>query len=210
MIRREADELVGEALALAADGEIERATRVAQKVERLAPWSPRYLQLQVYLDEEQARRAADRLVATARAQQAEGRLGEARRAAEEALAAMPWHAAAGLVLEELGEAEGEEAGEPTASEPEVRSPAAAGDGPDIRAAPAEPSGPDPAPETAGPEPDPDPDPAGARAEALTAEALRHFTADEHQQARAAVGRALELDPSNRRARELQRILRVLG
>ena len=47
VIRREADELVGEALALAADGEIERATRVAQKVERLAPWSPRYLQLQV-------------------------------------------------------------------------------------------------------------------------------------------------------------------
>jgi Tfp pilus assembly protein PilF len=49
-----------------------------------------------------------------------------------------------------------------------------------------------------------------QAEALTAEALGHFTTNEHQRARAAVDRALALDPSNRRARELQRILRVLG
>jgi len=48
------------------------------------------------------------------------------------------------------------------------------------------------------------------AEAHTAAALRHFTANEHERARQAVERALALDPTNRRARELQRILRVLG
>jgi len=48
------------------------------------------------------------------------------------------------------------------------------------------------------------------AEALTADALRHFMANEHDQARKVVDRALHLDPVNRRARELQRILRVLG
>jgi len=40
MLGREADELVGEALAHAADGDFDRATRLAEKVERLAPWSP--------------------------------------------------------------------------------------------------------------------------------------------------------------------------
>jgi len=48
------------------------------------------------------------------------------------------------------------------------------------------------------------------AEALTASALRHFMANEHDKARKVVDRALDLDPVNRRARELQRILRVLG
>jgi Tfp pilus assembly protein PilF len=73
--------------------------------------------------------------------------------------------------------------------------------------------------TASPEEGPDdPDRPGApestqprtKAEALTADALRHFTASEHDQARKAVERALALDPENRRARDLQRILRVLG
>ena len=50
----------------------------------------------------------------------------------------------------------------------------------------------------------------SQAEELTADALRHFVANEHGQAREAVDRALDLDPVNRRARELQRILRVLG
>jgi hypothetical protein len=45
---------------------------------------------------------------------------------------------------------------------------------------------------------------------LSATALRHFVKDEHDQARSAVERALELDPANRRALELQKILRVLG
>ena len=67
------------------------ATGIAEKVERLAPWSPRYLQLQVYLDEEGARRRADGLVATRpRAPRRRPRLGGAA-AARDALAAMPGH-----------------------------------------------------------------------------------------------------------------------
>ena len=66
----------------AADGEFALATGIAEKVERLAPWSPRYLRLQVYLDEEGARRGADGLVATAREHRAAGRDSEARAAVE--------------------------------------------------------------------------------------------------------------------------------
>ena len=73
LLEREVDALVGMALAYAADGELELATGIAEKVERLAPWSPRYLQLQVYLDEEGARRQADGLVAGAREHLAAGR-----------------------------------------------------------------------------------------------------------------------------------------
>ena len=76
---REVDELVGLALSHAADGEIELAAQIAEKIERLAPWSPRYLQLQVYLDEEKARQAADRLVAGGREHLRQGRREEARR-----------------------------------------------------------------------------------------------------------------------------------
>ena len=46
--------------------------------------------------------------------------------------------------------------------------------------------------------------------ALSAVALRHFVKDEHDEARKAVERALALDPANRRALEIQKILRVLG
>ena len=66
LLEREVDALVGMALAYAADGQLDLATGIAEKVERLAPWSPRYLQLQVYLDEEGARRRADALVGGAR------------------------------------------------------------------------------------------------------------------------------------------------
>jgi tetratricopeptide (TPR) repeat protein len=200
MLGREADELVGRALTHAADGEIELATRLAEKVERLAPWSPRYLELQVYLDEEGARRAADHLVTTARESRADGRAKEARAALEGALAAMPGHAAASRLLAEL-EREGPLA-EGSAESPTPN-----------RSAPARP-GPPPAPRP-GPPPGPTPperSPASRQTEAegLTADALRLFTANEHERAREAVARALELDPSNRRARELHRILRVLG
>ncbi|MFN8093493.1 MAG: serine/threonine-protein kinase [Vicinamibacteria bacterium] len=86
---REVDELVGLALSHAADGEIELATRLAERIERLAPWSPRYLQLQVYLDEEGARQAAERIVAAGREHLAAGRRDEARAKADEALTTMP-------------------------------------------------------------------------------------------------------------------------
>jgi hypothetical protein len=46
--------------------------------------------------------------------------------------------------------------------------------------------------------------------ALSAVALRHFVNDAHDEARKAVERALALDPANRRALEIQKILRVLG
>jgi Tfp pilus assembly protein PilF len=46
--------------------------------------------------------------------------------------------------------------------------------------------------------------------ALSAAALQHFLKDDHEEARKTVERALSLDPSNRRALELQKILRVLG
>ena len=59
LVDREVEGLVGMALAYAADGEFALAMGIAEKVERLAPWSPRYLRLQVYLDEEGARRKAD-------------------------------------------------------------------------------------------------------------------------------------------------------
>ena len=46
--------------------------------------------------------------------------------------------------------------------------------------------------------------------ALSAAAIRHFVKDEHDEARRVVERALALDPANRRALDLQKILRVLG
>ena len=180
VLTREADELVGEALALAADGEIERATRLAEKVERLAPWSPRYLQLQVYLDEEGAQRDADRLVATARAHQAEGRDWEARAAVEDALAAMPGHPAAALLLTELDAATPpeepsteapvpSESLRPPAVEPGLAPPQALG----ARVGPA--SAP-PGPAGSAEEPVRAP---GRRRPKPSREALRHFTANEH-------------------------------
>jgi tetratricopeptide (TPR) repeat protein len=182
LLDREVDVLVGMALTYAADGELALATGIAEKVERLAPWSPRYLQLQVYLDEEGAKRKADALVATAREHLGRGRVGEARAAVREALAAMPGHAPASKLFEGLPEP----------------APAAA-------PSPEPPPAPRPAATPASP-----PDPRLGEAVALSAAALQHFLRDEHDRAREAVERALVLDPTNRRAQELQKILRVLG
>ena len=118
LLDREVDGLVGMALSYAADGEFTLATGIAEKVERLAPWSPRYLQLQVYLDEEGARRQADGLVATAREHLAAGRGWEARAAAHDALAAMPGHALAHKLIEELPEATPAVTAGPPEPEPE--------------------------------------------------------------------------------------------
>jgi serine/threonine protein kinase len=320
LVSREADDLVGKALALAADGHIDTAARIAEKVERLAPWSPRYLQLQVYLDEEGARRQAEGHLELARSHLAAGRGEPARAAIEEALLVMPGYEPAEQLLDELALAAAPRPPDPAPSAPvpdrrilqdvpaddglgEPEEPSAASPpGAPARAAgpaapPSEPVGvasgeepaspgpePDPAPRGAapgpaappsepvgvasgeeepaspGPEPDPAPwepapepaepavrepaappgvEPAGSasegeagpppgpppaeetasatvsasrrvEAEALTASALRHFMANEHDKARKVVDQALHLDPLNRRARELQRILRVLG
>jgi tetratricopeptide (TPR) repeat protein len=145
----------------------------------------------VYLDEEGAKRRADAFLATAREHLAAGRAWEARAAARESLAALPGHAGARKLLEEVPE----EAASPPESAPE---------------APAPEEAPPPAPETPAPVASAPPDPRLAEAVALSAAALRHFVNDQHAEARAAVERALALDPQNRRARELDKILRVLG
>ena len=213
LVNREVDGLVGMALAYAADGELTLATGIAEKVERLAPWSPRYLQLQVYLDEEGARRKAHSLVTTAREHLAQGRGPEARAAAQDALAAMPGHVAARKLLEGLpAEPVPPEASPPPEPvpppEPAAAVPAATEPPPAAVAAPAPPVEPVSEPASR-PTPAPPPDPRVTEAVALSAVALRHFVKDEHRQAREAVERALALDPANRRAQELQKILRVL-
>ena len=211
LLDREVDGLVGMALSYAADGEFSLATGIAEKVERLAPWSPRYLQLQVYLDEEGARRQADGLVATAREHLAAGRGWEARAAAQDALAAMPGHVPAHQLIEALPRDEG--SSEPGSQAEPVPQAALAIAPVPIAEIPAPPPPPPPAPVSppapASP-PSPPADPRIAEAVALSAAALRHFVKDEHDQARTTVERALALDPANRRALELQKILRVLG
>jgi tetratricopeptide (TPR) repeat protein len=226
LIDREVDALVGMALTYAADGEFQLATGIAEKVERLAPWSPRYLRLQVYLDEEGARRKADALVATAREHLAAGHAQAAREAVLAALAAMPSHGLACRLLEQLPEATPAPSTEPpptTAVEPPVAVPAAeAATAAELGPAAAPPPATSPEPmaarppgtataaPAASPEPRPAPDPRAAEAVTLSAAALRHFLKDEHDEARKTVERALALDPTNRRALELDKILRVLG
>jgi tetratricopeptide (TPR) repeat protein len=232
LIDREVDGLVGMALAYAADGEFALAAQIAEKVERLAPWSPRYLRLQVYLDEERAQRKADGLLASAREHRAEGRLPEARAAAQEALEAVPGHVQAAGFLEELKRMEPTQPPAPVsraapapeapvapAPKPVVPAPAPkpplarmATPGPPVPKPPA-PGAPAPgtlAPAPAVPKAPPSQDSRAADATALSAAALQHFLKDDHKRAREAVERALALDPSNRRALELQKILRVLG
>jgi len=212
LVSREADALVGEALALAADGSIEAATRIAERVERLAPWSPRYLQLQVYLDEEEARRVAEGHVETARGNLAGGRIDEAGATAKEALPPVPDPEP---LRRDTAASPASAAPRPDESAPPASAPMSARSGEE--SPPASEPEPDPAAAALGPArrkaaPPGAAAPASRRveAEALTADALRHFMANDHDQARKVVDRALHLDPVNRRARELQRILRMLG
>ena len=213
------------ALSYAADGEFTLATGIAEKVERLAPWSPRYLQLQVYLDEEGARRQADGLVATAREHLAAGRGREARASAQDALAAMPathWPTSSSRSCPRR--LPPWPPGRP--SPPQRRAarhrlhrpappPAATAHRPSPPgAAPPRPRPPRPRPPrppaarartpvpAAGPS-----DCRGRGLERRCSPALREGRA---RRARRAVERALALDPANRRALELQKILRVLG
>jgi tetratricopeptide (TPR) repeat protein len=169
----EAEQLCGMALAYAADGDLELATKIAERIERLTPWSPRYLQLQVYLDEESARRNAESFLAAARGHLAEGRLDEALRVSENVLATDPTHAGALEVRDRATE--------------ELRARRAASGDEGRRA-----------------------DAVLAQVESLTSEALDYFVQNDHPAARQAVEEALALDPRNRRARELLKILGALG
>src|SRR5262249_50703715 len=63
---KEVEQLCGLALAYAADGDAELAQKIAAKIERLAPKTPRYLKLRSSLDEEAAKRIAEAMTATAR------------------------------------------------------------------------------------------------------------------------------------------------
>jgi serine/threonine protein kinase len=224
LVDREVDALVGMALAYAADGQLKLATEIAEKVERLAPWSPRYLQLQVYLDEEGARKRADDLVARAREYAGAGRIVEGQAAVREALLFMPGHAPAGRLSQELAEAAALLEAQATAPEapasvlpapePEAASPEAPSQGPlaavPLPEEPAEAGQAPAAVYVAAEVAAPAADPRSAEAVTLSAAALRHFLQDEHEQARQLVERALALDPQNRKALELEKILRVLG
>jgi tetratricopeptide (TPR) repeat protein len=218
---REVEQLVGLALSYAADGDTELATKIAEKVERVAPWSPRYLQLQVYLDEVAARQTVDRLVATARQALNYDRTEEARSAAEEALTLLPGYPPAQKLIDEL--AAGDPSAETLVAEARDSDPGFDGAARDVP----EPSG-EPVAATASEDhlalpgldsgsfgtaspPAAPPAPPNARqVESLTSAALRHFVGNEHGKAKQAVEKALALDPGNRRALELQKILGALG
>jgi serine/threonine protein kinase len=96
---REVEQLCGLALSYAADGDMELALKIAGRIERLAPASPRFKQLKTYLDEESGRRAAEALTGSAQEHLALGNLEEALAAAEEALEIHPKHALAREIRE---------------------------------------------------------------------------------------------------------------
>jgi len=236
---REAEQLCGIALAYAADGEMEKAAEIAEKIERLSPWSPRYLQLQVYLDEEGARLDSERLAGAARERLLAGDCAGAQAAAEEALALFPMHRLAQEVRERarLGLAVPKADPEGAADDDLARDLADALFV-ESSAAPAASTSPEPVPAVAIPvtpsppaapalaeDPSRNPDsgdPAsGASAveakpsrpadvEILTSVALDRFLQDDHPGARRAAAMALELDPRNRKALELLKILGAIG
>jgi tetratricopeptide (TPR) repeat protein len=99
---RDVEQLSGTALAYAADGDVELALKIADKISRLAPDSAKSRELRAYLEEQAGRRASDALVATAQDHLALGNLNEARAAAEEALAASPSNTLAREIRDRAG------------------------------------------------------------------------------------------------------------
>lgn len=203
----EAEQLCAIALAYASDGEVEKAAEIAEKIERLSPWSPRYLQLQVYLDEETAARDAAALAEVARQRLEKGDFERALVRAEEALALVPTLPLALLVKEKALLARGgQEADDGLAGELE----AALHDDAEEKAAIAAAAA---ALETSRPARRPANGTASTRTadvEILTSAALDRFLQDDHKGAHRAASMALELDPQNRKARELLKILGALG
>ena len=212
---RQVEQLCETALAYAADGDMELSGKIMGKVERLAPESPRYRQLKTYLAEESARRAAQDLTAKAQDHLAFGNLEEARDAAEQALAAQPSNTVAREIRDRAADVLARRKGgatpapaaatatpPPTAPPPvnAVSQPAASPAAP----APVPPSDPGTSPRTGTPE--------GRRSEveALTSAALNHFLQNNHAKARKAIDKALAIDPGNKKAREMLRILGALG
>jgi tetratricopeptide (TPR) repeat protein len=221
---RQGEQLCETALAYAADGEMELAGKILTKVEKLAPESPRLRQLKAYLAEESARRAAKTLITKAQDLLAVGNLEEARSAAEEALRAEPSNAVAREIRDRAGDILARRKGAaPPAPAAPAAAPAAAAPAPRVESATAT-ATPPPAsaasgvPEPAVPVPPSDPgtpsrtsSPEGRRAEveALTSAALNHFLQNNHAKARKAIDKALAIDPGNKKAREMARILGAL-
>jgi tetratricopeptide (TPR) repeat protein len=100
---QEVEQIAAMALAYAADGELDLAVKIADKVERLSPGSPRHRELKAYLAEERARRTAEVLIATAQDHLVLGNLDEAVAAAEEALSLNPAHMLAREIRQRAGD-----------------------------------------------------------------------------------------------------------
>ncbi len=99
----EVEQLCGLALSYVAEGEINLALKIANKIEKVDPQSPKYADLRKYLQEELSRRTAEAFVGTAREHLALGNLAEARAAAEEALVAYPQHVVAREIRDRTSE-----------------------------------------------------------------------------------------------------------
>jgi tetratricopeptide (TPR) repeat protein len=228
---QEVEQIVALALSYAADGELDLALKIAAKVERMCPDSPRHRELKSYLEEEGARRTAEVLTATAQDHLALGNLDEAVAAAEEALSLNPAHAVAREIRQRAGEvvAIRERTREAAAASPVA--PLA----PLPEGTPAHPEAAslldaarrflrDRSPQAALPLLERaltfEPDHAGLRrilgltrvqarkaeVEKLVGAALDHFVRNEHAQARRAVDAALALAPLDRKAGELRKVL----
>jgi len=211
----DAEQLCAIAIAYASDGEVEKAAEIAEKIERLSPWSPRYLQLQVYLDEEAAARDAEGLAEAARQELEKGDLASALARADEALALAPTHPLALLVREKaLRGRGGFEADDGLADDLEAALQEEARDkqeeGREKKAGEAEPRSLEQRLPLALSTVTPAPSPRPADVEILTSAALDRFLQDDHKGAHRAASMALELDPQNRKARELLKILGAIG
>ena len=88
---KELEQLCEMALSYAADGDVELALKIAGRIERMAPESPRYRQLRAYLDEETARRKAKTLTGLAGDQLAVGDLEAALASVSAVAVVLGWH-----------------------------------------------------------------------------------------------------------------------